>query len=377
MNQKMTVLSEHNIAFLKGENKTPQQISDFLNTGAEFRSFAYLLSQFCHQNLKDQLVNGLVEIAGEEREAVARKVRNWLNGINMPKNREALFQICFALKLKESESSKVLGMFSDTGIHYRNPKELAYAYALRMGKTYPEAVNLKEKAVLLYQSAQILSGDIAAETPFGYTRRLQEEFRHVSSDEEFFSFFKKHGRELGMLHETAYKKFMELLKILQNPESEGESFTLDQVMQNYLRLHVPVKKRKSKESPRQASERDFSVMQKLVKKCWPNEAELVRMRTRKKDVSRKALLLLYLATQAFDTEEEDEKEVYFFEDLEEDADTMLEIRWKKMDLFLDTYGMNRLDPGNPFDFLLLYALRARSDEDAWDKMGQMMERLFD
>ena len=89
------------------------------------------------------------------------------------------------------------------------------------------------------------------------------------------------------------------------------------------------------------------------------------------------MLLLYLATQAFDTEEEDEKEVYFFEDLEEDADTMLEIRWKKMDLFLDTYGMNRLDPGNPFDFLLLYALRARSDEDAWDKMGQMMERLFD
>ena len=118
-----------------------------------------------------------MEIAGEEREAVARKVRNWLNGINLPKNREALFQICFALKLKESESSKVLGMFSDTGIHYRNPKELAYAYALRMGKTYPEAVNLKEKAVLLYQSAQILSGDIAAETPFGYTRRLQEEFR--------------------------------------------------------------------------------------------------------------------------------------------------------------------------------------------------------
>ena len=31
MNQKMTVLSEHNIAFLKGENKTPQQISVVLH----------------------------------------------------------------------------------------------------------------------------------------------------------------------------------------------------------------------------------------------------------------------------------------------------------------------------------------------------------
>jgi len=41
---------------------------------------------------------------------------------------------------------------------------------------------------------------------------------------------------------------------------------------------------------------------------------------------------------------------------------MLEIRWKRMDMFLDAFGMNHLDAGNPFDFLALYAMRAQDDD---------------
>ena len=47
-----------------------------------------------------------------------------------------------------------------------------------------------------------------------------------------------------------------------------------------------------------------------------------------------------------------------------------------MDLFLDTYGMNHLDPGNPFDFLVLYALRAQGDDSVQERMDQMLDFLF-
>lgn len=378
MNAPMTTISEKNISFLKKAEKTPQQFADFLKEEAEFRSFSHLLSQFCPEGLKEKLIDGLAEITGEEKNGIGRKVRNWLNGKNLPKNRETLFQICFILKLNEDESSTVLGMILETGIHYRNPKELAYAYALRMGMTYQKAVELKEKAVMLCKPAWNLPDtgkDAFGRVPFGYTKKLQEMFHEVAAEEEFFAFLTEHGRELGVLHETAYQKFVELLDILQNPKGKGgdgeeESFTLDQVMQEYLRMHIPT------QSKRDVRNQELTPLQKLVKKCWPNEGELIRMRRRQEDVSRKALLLLYLVTEAFDMESQEEYEDYFYEDLEEDADTMLEIRWKRMDMFLDTYGMNHLDAGSPFDFLVLYALRAQGEDYASDRMEQMMEILF-
>lgn len=385
MNQKRTFISENNISFLKGEERTPRQIADFLQTDAVFRSFVQILSPFCQEDLKEKLTEGLAELTNEGREQTARKVRNWINGKNLPKNRETIFQICFVLKLTESDSSKVLGMLSDTGIHYRNPKELAYAYALRTGLPYQKAEELAEQAAKLasaVRSGEEEKGDTVRTIQRGYTRQLQALFEQVTDEESFFAFIRENGKQLGRLHDTAYCKFMELLELLQQPfGSAGEEeayFTLDQVMEQYLRMHVPLQMRSKKSGSlsKRAASAELTALQKLVKRCWPNEGELVRMRKRKEDVSRKTLLLLYLVTEAFDLGGGETEDYYDLEDLEEDADTMLEIRWKRMDLFLDTYGMNHLDPGNPFDFLVLYALRAQGDDSVQERMDQMLDFLF-
>lgn len=97
-------------------------------------------------------------------------------------------------------------------------------------------------------------------------------------------------------------------------------------------------------------------------------------------MSRKVLILLYLITEAFDEmEEEAGEEDYYLDDFEEDedSDTRLEIRFEKMNLFLDSYGMNLLDPGNPFDFLVLYAMKTQEGDFVSDRMEAVLSVLFE
>lgn len=382
MKNNSTIISENNISFITGKDKAPEEMIQFLNEGAMFRSFTSLLTGLYEKgDLEVALTEGLAELNHENRESTARKVKNWLSERSLPKNRETLFQICFILQLNECESCKVLGSVSDTGIHYRNPEELAYAYALRTWKSYRKAVELKHRAVSIYVSEK---DKCMEETSVIYTRQIRNAFVHVSEDQEFYDFIREYSAELGKLHETAYRKFIELLECLQNPEGAGgeiageKEYTLEKIMDTYIQMKVPVEERSRRgDHKKQRKVKNMTGLQKLVRRYWPNESTLVKMRTRKEDVNRKTLLLLYLVTEAFDADPGDKKEVCYYEDLEEDADTLLEIRLEKMNLFLEEYGMNRLDPGNVFDFLILYAMRAEEDEDARTRMENVLKALFE
>ncbi|MCD8327416.1 MAG: hypothetical protein LUC90_12315, partial [Lachnospiraceae bacterium] len=73
---------------------------------------------------------------------------------------------------------------------------------------------------------------------------------------------------------------------------------------------------------------------------------------------------------------ESEDDLYYEYLFEADPTELLEIRLNKINLFLENYGMNLLDPGNPFDCLVLYALRAQYDDAINDKMKGALEILF-
>ena len=88
MNRDMTVISGNNMAFLMGEEKTPRQMVEFLKEGAMFRGFNDVLKRvYPGEDLASRLAQGLSEMTGEEYGSISRKVRNWLKGQNMPKNR--------------------------------------------------------------------------------------------------------------------------------------------------------------------------------------------------------------------------------------------------------------------------------------------------
>ncbi|MCD8133550.1 MAG: hypothetical protein LUE19_06825 [Clostridiales bacterium] len=134
-----TNISRHNMEEILHRNMTPAEIIDFLQRGAVYRSFSEVLGLVCPaKNLREELTDGLARIAGaenspEKRRTIEKSVRNWLDRDMIPKNREQLFKICFALELSEEDADYVFRRASETGIHYRNPQELVYAFALRTG----------------------------------------------------------------------------------------------------------------------------------------------------------------------------------------------------------------------------------------------------
>ena len=146
-------------------------------------------------------------------------------------------------------------------------------------------------------------------------------------------------------------------------EDEEREYSMRDVIVEYLGMNVPEARNLAGMTP----------LQRLVKRFWPNESSLFNMRNRKEDVSRKVMILLYLITEAFDEETEDEEENYPDDLEDEDADTRLEIRFEKMNLFLNTYGMNLLDPGNAFDLLVLYSMKA---QESGERMAEVLDALF-
>lgn len=380
---QLTRISGNNLGFLAEEERTPEQIVEFLKEGAILREFQDVLRRvYPAADLSVRLTSGIEGITGESHDSVAKKVRNWLSGKSTPQNRETLFQIGFVLGLDEAEVSRLLGAASETGIHYRNPEELVYAYALRTGLSYEDAQHLKERltqaGVWSWQAEpkpkQKRGRKADTEAPHMYTKQVKAVFGKVRNEDELIRFFREYGDGLGQLHETAYARFVQLLDLLQKPESERDRvqkgrdederlYTMSDVIVEYLGMNVPEGKKTS----------GMTVLQRMIKKYWPNESSLFNMRNRKEDVSRKVMILLYLITEAVDEAAEDEDD-YCFEDLEEDPDILLETRIEKMNLFLDTSGMNLLDPGNPFDYLAIYAMRT---EDVGAQMAKVLDVLFE
>ncbi len=363
MDKYNTQISKNNYAKIKGQDMTPEEIIGFLEEGALFRKFKNVLeTAYPGKDLPYKLARGLSEITGVGYPNVLHKVNNWLKKDCGPKNREDLFQICFVLGLSEEDSNRLLASSSESGIHYRAPRELIYAFALRTGQDYETALRLEKELKPIYDETM----KKAEEGRTLYTKQLREEFADVRTEAALRSFFQEHGSSLGAIHATAYKKFIELLGKLQQPSEDEEKYPMVRVVDEYFQMHVP-KTRKSG---------DFSYLQKVIKKNWPSESKLTKMKNQKIDVSRKAMLLLFLITEDY---EQDPAEDDDYDDLmEEDSMERLETRLNKIDIFLGNYGMELLDPGNPFDCLVLYALRAQEPEGtASDAVKSALKILFD
>ena len=346
----------------KKQRKGQKEAVENLLTGkVKLVSFSDLLREVWQGegSLAVRLTAQLTEYeGGKNREKTARKVRNWMHDRNLPKNREEVFKICFALKLDEERAEKILGMTAESGIHYRNPGEMIYAFCLRRGYEYVQAVRIKEQLL-----GEIFPKGFPGEEtagadrqPLNLTGYVRQRFQRVMTEDELKRFLESSRERFGLYHNTAYRKFRRMLDCLIRPEisesglPEDQIYSIRKAVEQYLRMGIPYERRLG----------GYTRIQREIKQHWPSAKSIYEMRTRKIDVDRKTLILLYLATEG-----ENELQT---EDMK-----LAEEHHRRMDLMLSECGMPQLNVQNPFDYLVLQAAFVGYEDDF---IGMKMERMI-
>ncbi|MDE5696710.1 MAG: hypothetical protein K2I96_04740 [Lachnospiraceae bacterium] len=391
MDNKMTVVSQQLYNQAISRAMTASEAIDFLEREAKMRTLREKLERFSHgQELKSTLVQGLMQNhANQNKESVERRVRGWLNN---PKNqtlrKKDAIELCFILKLSVEEADALVALISEEGLHWRNPDEIVYIFALKQGMDYSEAQKLND------EMAGILSGVTESGTPAenSFTPLIRSEVTALRTREELIDYLTGAVSRLGRYHNNAYRLFMEMMKALENPlpdegeENAGlfekeelmrEELTIRDILREYLyeknvlyaKGLIQADKKKDKKSPRSEEERlVFTVIQEEVSRSWPDETTISKMKSRKADVTRKVLILLFLATEQ---EPEDEDEDYALS-----KEEIFETLYQCLNDLLLQCGFMPLDPRSPFDWLILYCICAVDMFDMNIRMRTVFKEMF-
>lgn len=328
-----TEVSQRQFDFAAQEGRNPEEVVQFLRTDFTLRKFTDVIKKLYSGEDAEQRIAAHI---GDRKVAW-----NWMHDKNLPTNRESVYRIAFALGLDEEAANELLCYIFEEGIHYRDKKELVYAYVLRTGGSYEQAEDL---------FSQLQMGEEEGTEAFVQTNIVRYEFQRQESKEDFITFMLSHRQMFGGVHQTAYRIFMKMLACLELPENERDSYSLERITDCYIRMGMP----------RRRSTQGMDDCQKMLKRYWPGLRRIKNMKNKRESVNRKTLLLLYLITEGIPYHDQGEWE-----------DNSILYHLRRVDAILDRCNMKRLDPRNPFDFFCIYSLNA--DEDC--SMTERMEGL--
>lgn len=361
---ELTKMSADEYRLIRSGQMTPAMAAQYLREERiTLRSFNDTLRELYPQpDIQSRLVSAFQQDDPDANpDSIGRKIRNWLSGQNKPTNREDIFHIAFALSLSEPQANFLLGLCTDYGIHYREGRDVIYAWFLRSGRSYTEARDFFLSLPPVSCPTQIPSNPSSH-----LTHELCNDFQRVQTPEALRECYLANLNNFGELHVRAYSYFQRYLDQLIHPAAawggtKEPDYSIEAVMDQYFSLQMPSGK----------DRRGYTVVQKLVKHNWPNATALKNIRNRREDVPRKLLLLLYVITENIldDT----------YNELDEDYITLeerVEDHWYSLNAILTDCGMPLLDPRNPTDWLVLYAITADDDEPMSERMEQVIEYMF-
>lgn len=422
MESEMTMISKEFFNSARSNLFTIQDAVQYLEKEAKMRTLREKLEKFSHgQDLRKTLVQGLLENdPNRKQDAVERRVRGWLgnnSSIHSIKKQDAI-EVCFILELSMEEADQFVAMVSEEALHYRNPDEIVYIFALQHGLSYKEAAELNEQ--MMKKISIIKDGKEPAEDSF--TPVIRREIDALQSKEELADYLEHAAGRLGRYHNHAYQEFMDRLRLLENPPSENlltkedheeKHFTMRDILREYLFekniLYAKEKERLGKKKDRDLSAEErlvFTKVQESVSASWPDETTLSKMKSRKTDVTRKVLILLFLATdqgrdwselpEYYWTEENKEKDdaepqnitdhgmddetipEYWYEDMDDamTRDEAFEDLYIRLNDMLLLCGFAPLDPRSPFDWLILYCICVEDMFDVDIRMRGVFKEMF-
>lgn len=362
MNPSLTYASAHEFDRIRSGEMTPAIAAQYLqDERIPLRSFCDVLrDMYPYPDLALRLVSAFQ--GDDASRSAGRKVSNWLSGASRPTAREDVFRIAFALDLSEEQANRLLGICTEYGIHYRDGRDVVYAWCLRRDMGYLEARTLFASLPPVPRSAELPPGD-----PCTTTRQLQNIFALAQSVEDLRECYIANLNRFGTLHLRAYRYFSKYMRNLIRPtvsweDVPEEQYSLETVMSTYLSLRMPSGKSRS----------GYSLTQKLIKQGWPNATALKNIMAQRADVPRKLLLLLYIITENVTDGE--------YSEMDEDYASLedrLSDHWWVVNAMLMDCGMPVLDPRNAFDWLILYSLTASGDESMSERMEQVIDKLYE
>ena len=336
---------------------TVQEAVDFLERESRLRTLAEKLNSFAKgRDLQEVLTAGLLEHHPEmKKDSVQRRVRGWLSprGPRSIKKQDAI-EVCFILGLSVEEADSLVAMISEEGLHWRNPDEVVYIFALRHQMDYSAARRLHAELKEYLEQAE----DPREIPEDSFTPVIRSEISALQTEEALKDYLRTAGRRLGRCHNNAYSLFMEMMDILEHPREDNIYFdekrlTIRDILKEYFySSHVLYAKQLAKQARKEslpANERFMLTrIQEVVSENWPDETTLSKMKKRTEDVTRKTLILLFLATDPGLGWEDD--------DYEPDTEEMFQDLYSRLNDMLVLCGFSPLDPRSPFDWIILYSI---------------------
>ena len=346
--------------------KDPMSIKEavaMLEESAKFRSFSDKLNAFAYgRDLRRLITDGLMKNHPEAKyDAVDKKVRNWLNGRTQSVSKMDAIELSFILSLSLEDADRFISMVTEEGIHWRDVSELTYGYALSKGMEFEKAAALYEK-----MPKEIQAG-ADADTK---TDLVKNDVLSISDEAELIDYVKKSLSSLGKYHNTAYSLFTDYMRQLESAGildglREEKAMSVRDVLDSYLyRSTVPAGAKGKKEL--------MSEAQKCIRADWPDETTLSRMKSRQTDITRKVLILLFLATNGGDAEED-----YDYDDDEElTRDEIFLDALSRLNLMLSSCGFMKLDPRNRFDWMTMYCMCVEDIFDVDERISSFLTCLY-
>ena len=370
MNENMTAITRGMFESATSREMSVREAVSMLEECANFRKFSDKLKAFSKgRDLRSLLTDGLMSNnPSAKRDSVDKKLRNWLADRQSSISKTDAIELCFVLGLTLDEADAFVAMVSEEGLHYRNPREIVYIYALVHGMSYPEAKALEADILSRIEKAE----ESETVAPDSFTSVIRAEVGQLDSIEELTEYIIGARKRLGEMHNSAYAMFNEMMDHLESPELEDwfetdRKYTCGEIVRYYLHKNeLPDITDKSRINA-------MSAIQRSIAANWPSESTLSRMKNRHVDVNRKVMMLLFLAT--YDVEEDlDTDEFYDLPDPDSDGDEAFREFYQKMNSMLEYCGFSPIDPRSPFDWMILYCL---CGEDIYELDSQLSDFLSD
>ena len=367
----------------------------YLKDNPPFRTLKDILiaadkQKMSEMELKRWIVDGFCAHHPEKkRDAIERTIRNWFSGKTRAISRNTAFELCLILKLPVEEANNFMMRTCDEAIHWRNPQEIVWGYAFEHGLTYAKTQKLLEKV-------KGISPEKKKDTSVNVrTHRVSSEVMDSlqGTEEELLAFIQEKQEQWGSFHNEAYalyNHYMNLLELTTSSKAEYETRKeeLEEARKKKKEESVIFEEKISVDdilstyffSKWVSSSERREAIHKSIRANWPDATVLSKMRNRtgEEDVSRKVLILLFLATNGDGTayRNRDDDQVGEGEEKPKTREQFFRNIYKRINLMLTRCGFQCLDPRSPFDWIVLSCISTGDDLEIDRRLEEILAGLF-